>query len=194
MDSLPDGYVRFIKGKCSVWRGRLLKGLKQSPSSANLEICEPRPRGDSHPFLSLIFHPTVQLIPSHVKALQVHAKWRAAAVSLPLTETAAPSLLPPFRVGGRVRLTLVTLSVKWTLTFLSAQTRLNKRWWAINLVLHLFQFPASLSLLTWTQGDHPFPGNTPTKWHHMSSYVTHVKFVEIVISHQGIEDTGPDAN
>lgn len=52
--SLPDGYVRFIKGKCSVWRGRL-KGLKRSPNSANLAICEPRTRGDSHPFLSLIF-------------------------------------------------------------------------------------------------------------------------------------------
>lgn len=72
-DSLPDGYVRFIKGKCSAWRGRL-KGLQRSPNSANLAICEPRTRGDPHPFLSLIFHPIVQLIPSHVsgEALQVH--------------------------------------------------------------------------------------------------------------------------
>lgn len=51
MVSLPDGYVRFIKGKGSVWRGRL-EGLKQSPNSANLAVCEPRTWGDSHPFLS----------------------------------------------------------------------------------------------------------------------------------------------
>lgn len=93
MVSLPDGYVRFIKGKGSVWRGRL-KGLKQRPNSAHLAICEPRTQGDSHPFLSLIFHLRVQLIPSHIngEALQVHVMWRAAAVSLPMTEAAAPSL------------------------------------------------------------------------------------------------------
>lgn len=58
------------KGKCSVRPGGL-KGLKQS----NPAICEPRAQGDSHPFLSLIFHPIVQLTPSHVsgEALQVHA-------------------------------------------------------------------------------------------------------------------------
>lgn len=83
--------------------------------------------------------------------------------------------LLPFRVCRWEWLTLVTLSVKWTLTFVSSQTRLNKRWWAINLVLHLFQFPASLSLQRGRRGP-PIPRKyPPTLWHHMSSYVTHVK-------------------
>lgn len=129
----------------------------------------------SHPFLwwfncLLTWGPCASYISSgtpgscHAMCLSCLCRWQKQQLRL-----------LPFRVRRWEWLTLVTLSVKWTLTFVSSQTRLNKRWWAINLVLHLFQFPASLSLLHGRRGP-PIPRKyPPTLWHHMSSYVTHVK-------------------
>lgn len=116
------------------------------------------------PSISLLVQLTADSGSEHVIHQQRHSSVRSCNVPqlfVPLTETAAPSLLP-FRVRRWERLTLVTLSVKWTLTFVSAQTRLNKRWWAINLVLHLFQFPASLSLLHGRRGP-PIPRKYPPR-------------------------------